>query len=314
MNINNPILKIDPELKELIRPLTRKEFLQLEENLLVDGCIDPIITWNGFIIDGHNRYEICSRHNIPFQVVEKEFPSKDAVVAWMCAHQLGRRNLSEETRKYLIGLQYEAEKKQNKNAQGWNQYQGNPNQDEEEDEENKAISGHITAQRIATDNHVSYGTVQKYAAFSRAIEKLKEIEPEIVPKILSGKYKIAHKYVIQLATLPPEEIKKVNRRLQKKKNEVLRYKSSRNALPHQNQKQEPMKKQPSVKDMPAFDPDATITELTLTLPSWTSSIQRSIKVIDFNIVTEKARKNLREVLNTHIQLILDLLTILQEKD
>ena len=101
MNINNPILKIDPELKELIRPLTRKEFLQLEENLLVDGCIDPIITWNGFIIDGHNRYEICSRHNIPFQVVEKEFPSKDAVIAWMCAHQLGRRNLSEETRKYI---------------------------------------------------------------------------------------------------------------------------------------------------------------------------------------------------------------------
>ena len=312
MTMTTPILKIDPELKELIRPLTKKEFSQLEDNLLTDGCIDPIITWNGFIIDGHNRYEICCRHNISLQVLEKEFPSKDAVIAWMCANQLGRRNLSEETRKYLIGLQYEAEKKQNKNMQGWNQYQSDPEQDEEENAESKAISGHVTAQRIASENHVSYATVQKYAAFSRAIARLKEVEPEIVPKILSGKYKIAHKYVVQLAALPPEEIKKVNRRLQKKKNEVLRYKSSRNALPRQKQK--PMEKQPSIKDMPAFDPDATITELTLTLPSWTSSIQRSIKVIDFNIVTENARKNLREVLNEHIQLILDLLTILQEKD
>ncbi len=313
MITTNPILKIDPELKELIRPLTKKEFLQLEENLLTDGCIDPIITWNGFIIDGHNRYEICCRHNIPFQILEKEFPSKDAVIAWMCANQLGRRNLSEETRKYLIGLQYEAEKKQNKNLQGWNQYQSDPEQSsEDEDTMYKTVTGHITAQKIATENHVSYATVQKYAAYSRAIEKLKENEPEIVPKILSGKYKIAHKYVIQLATLPPEEIKKVNRRLQKKKSEVLRYKNSRNALPRPKPNTSPP--QPSIKDMPAFDPDATITELTLTLPSWTSSIERSLKVIDFNIVTDQARKNLREVLNIHIQLILDLLTILQEKD
>ena len=103
----NPILKINPEFKNLIRPLRRKELLQLEENLLADGCREPIITWNGFIIDGHNRYELCSKHGIPFLVWEKEFDSKEEVIAWICANQLGRRNISEETRKYLIGLQYE---------------------------------------------------------------------------------------------------------------------------------------------------------------------------------------------------------------
>ena len=58
-------LKIDREFKNLIRPLCKREYLQLEQNLIAYGCIDPIITWNGYIIDGHNRYDICHRHNIP---------------------------------------------------------------------------------------------------------------------------------------------------------------------------------------------------------------------------------------------------------
>ena len=62
-------LKIKQEFKDLIRPLTKKEYLQLEENLLRDGCLDPVITWDGYIIDGHNRYEICWKHEIPFDIV-----------------------------------------------------------------------------------------------------------------------------------------------------------------------------------------------------------------------------------------------------
>ena len=35
-------LKINMEFKNLIRPLQKKEFLQLEANILSDGCRDPI--------------------------------------------------------------------------------------------------------------------------------------------------------------------------------------------------------------------------------------------------------------------------------
>ena len=102
MNIKE--LQIDEEFQNLIAPLQRKEFLQLEENILEDGCLNPIITWKGFIIDGHNRYNICTKHDIPFDTIEKEFVCRDAVIAWICKNQLGRRNISEETRKYLIDL------------------------------------------------------------------------------------------------------------------------------------------------------------------------------------------------------------------
>lgn len=59
-------LIIDPQFKNLIPPLQRTEYLQLEENLLADGCRDPLVVWRGTLVDGHNRYEICMRHRIPF--------------------------------------------------------------------------------------------------------------------------------------------------------------------------------------------------------------------------------------------------------
>ena len=107
-------LRIDPEFKNLIRPLRREEYRQLELNLVREGCREDIVVWNNTIVDGHNRYEICNKLHIPYGVYEREFPNRDAVIAWICSNQLGRRNITEETRKYLIGRQYEAEKKAQK--------------------------------------------------------------------------------------------------------------------------------------------------------------------------------------------------------
>ena len=100
-------LKIDQEFKHLIRPLRQREYAQLEQNILYDGCRDPIVVWNDVIVDGHNRYEICMRHGVPFATKEMEFECREAAIAWICANQLGRRNITEETRKFLIGMQYE---------------------------------------------------------------------------------------------------------------------------------------------------------------------------------------------------------------
>ena len=68
---SRPHLIIDESFRNLICPLSRQEYLQLEENLLSDGCRNPIVIWNGVIIDGHNRYDICRKHGIPFRVVRQ---------------------------------------------------------------------------------------------------------------------------------------------------------------------------------------------------------------------------------------------------
>lgn len=308
-------LKIDREFKNLIRPLMRKEYLQLEQNLISDGCIDPIITWNGFIIDGHNRYEICIRHKIPFSVTERKFENRDAAIAWICAHQLGRRNITEETRKYLIGRQYESEKRINgaSNIHGNNQYRSSSTEPTYEEDlipdESRIPSRHVTAQRIADENHISFNTVQKYAAYSKAMEEIGKKMPSLQTKILSGRYKISHKNILELASLSPEQIRRVATHLEKSPQPFVQYKNSRSEIKDSKAhgEAEPQAA-PSVKDMPAFDPDAEVTGLSLTVPSWTGSITRTRAMANFKIVSDRAKQDLVNVLlllQTEITKILD---------
>ena len=105
-------LRIDPEFESRIPPLTDDEFEQLEENILADGIIiSPIIVWGEIIIDGHNRFRIIEKHpHIDFTTCERNFNDRNEALAWICKNQLGRRNLTFQQKKYLIGKRYESEK------------------------------------------------------------------------------------------------------------------------------------------------------------------------------------------------------------
>jgi DNA modification methylase len=87
-------MKILQELESLIPPLSNEEFKQLERNILEEGIREPLITWNGILIDGHNRYRIAQEHDINYETLEKEFDNIFLVKVWMIYNQFGRRNLS----------------------------------------------------------------------------------------------------------------------------------------------------------------------------------------------------------------------------
>ena len=89
------------EFKALIPPLSNEKHQQLEANIIADGCRDPLVLWNGTLIDGHNRYEICTRLNIPFQTFDMDFASENDVKIWIITNQLGRRNITSFTRAEL---------------------------------------------------------------------------------------------------------------------------------------------------------------------------------------------------------------------
>ena len=99
-------LTIDAEFKALIPPLAPDERQLLEESILAEGCRDAIVVWHGhgIILDGHNRYDICTAHNIPFQVVERAFDTRADAKVWVLRNQLGRRNLPEPARVKLALL------------------------------------------------------------------------------------------------------------------------------------------------------------------------------------------------------------------
>ena len=94
-------MKIKEEFKNLIPALSVEEFKQLEENCLAEGIRDAIITWDGYIIDGHNRYEIATKNELQYESIEKSFDSEDDVKEWMIHNQFGRRNLSNYQRSVL---------------------------------------------------------------------------------------------------------------------------------------------------------------------------------------------------------------------
>ena len=294
-------LKIDKGFQELIRPLFKNEYLQLEENLMSDGCREPIAVWNDVIVDGHNRYKICTEHGIPFAVEEMSFSCREEAIAWICANQLGRRNLTEESRKYLIGKQYESEKIISRKQSIY--------RDSREDSSRLPYETFIpepgtrvvetrkkTAARIAEENQISHGTVEKYSLYSRAIEEIKSKEPQMAAKILSGRYKVSHNSVLTLSKRSVDEIRELNKRLERSRHPFAQYQTTRQEIQRMKPKSKPdREKQPSVKDMPEFDPDAEVVGLTLTIPSWSSSIDRIVHS-NLEIVSDSARERLHKAL------------------
>lgn len=96
------MIEIKEEFKNLIPALSAEEYAQLEANILNEGIREPIITWNGYIIDGHNRYDIATRFDLEYKTTSKHFESEIDVKIWMATNQLGRRNLSDYVKGELM--------------------------------------------------------------------------------------------------------------------------------------------------------------------------------------------------------------------
>ena len=93
---------VNEELKAYIDPLTPEEYEALERSILAEGCRDALVLWGDVLVDGHNRYGICSKHGLPFQTVQNtRFQSIEDVHLWMIDQHLGRRSISDFQRGVL---------------------------------------------------------------------------------------------------------------------------------------------------------------------------------------------------------------------
>ncbi len=111
-------MKIDKEFADLIPPLTEEEYKGLETSILSEGCRDALVVWNDTLIDGHNRYRICTEHNIAYLTVTKEFEDRNAAMLWMMNNQLSRRNLNDFQRVEIVRKCENAVRAKSKERQG----------------------------------------------------------------------------------------------------------------------------------------------------------------------------------------------------
>jgi len=193
-------LIIDPEFRDKIPPLTEDEFTLLEENILSDGAVfSPLIVWDGTILDGHNRYEIIQKHpELTYAVHKLSFANRYEALSWICKNQLGRRNLTPQQKKYLIGQRYEAEKMANggdrKSDQAKSVVQIEP-----------LISPHVTRAHIANDTNTSESYVMRAGWYAQGVDAAEEALPGIKQEILTGAIKPTETAVAAVAKADPEE-------------------------------------------------------------------------------------------------------------
>ena len=189
------MIRINENFKKLIPALTTEEFKQLEDNCLAEGIRDNIITWNGFIIDGHNRYEIACKWDLDYETESKHFDSEDGVKEWMILNQFGRRNLSNYQRS-VLALQLE-EVFSNKAKEKQKEAGGAVRQ-----KSDKAVID--TKRELSKVASVSHDTIAK-------VKKIQEkATPEVKAKLSTGEVSINAAYQ-DIKKEEKKEIKQIER-------------------------------------------------------------------------------------------------------
>lgn len=207
-------LIIDEEFKNLIPPLSDVERKGLEDSILKEGCRDAIITWRGVIVDGHNRYSICTKHNIPFKTLEKDFKSRDEAILYMIDNQKSRRNLTDYARGMLESKAMEILSKQAranqtsagaKNLERYNAAKNNDTsslcniaQTSEAKQTSKIDTKKELASRIGVGERTASKILNVNKHLEKAIEENKTIAgqkpEEIKQKLISGDVSINEAY------------------------------------------------------------------------------------------------------------------------
>ncbi len=105
-------IKIDKDFQNRLRPLNAKEYKGLEDLIKKYGCLEPIKLWNGYIADGHNRYEICMKNGIHFEQVDVtgEFETKSDVMKWIVQNQIASQAGRQLTKTELVQMALAIEK------------------------------------------------------------------------------------------------------------------------------------------------------------------------------------------------------------
>ncbi|MCR5636238.1 MAG: hypothetical protein K6F76_03540 [Clostridiales bacterium] len=283
-------LRIDPEFERIIPPLTADEFQLLKENILAEGKVrDALITWNGIILDGHNRYRIvCEYPEIPFATEERNFADREEAIWWMCKNQLGRRNLTEYQRRALIGRRYKAEKRTNgsKDSFRGNQYTGSLVL-----AKNLPVPENLsTAERIGKEYGISHASVKNAESLVDGLDAAEEELPGITKDILSGMIKPSQKDVIAVGKEKDAQRRHIRaENLRRAKNDKIPLPSEETVSEeHQNDEAN----EPEFAEESSIEDD-TLPELT---PAETRALYKSIEAISADMAKPKEALTLDDVL------------------
>ncbi|MDR2599850.1 MAG: hypothetical protein LBC73_06185 [Oscillospiraceae bacterium] len=192
-----PNIIIDEEFQALLPQLDPLELEGLTQNILEHGCMLPLILWNDILIDGYNRYSICTEYDLPFNTIAIELETRDDALEWMITHQLARRNLTSMQNSIYRGMLYNLEKKSH-GGDYWTDRQISRGHNDP--------SRSSTADKLSDRFNISPRTIKRDAEMAEVVVAIGRVSLDAKQEILLEKTKISRKKLRGLSKASEEEI------------------------------------------------------------------------------------------------------------
>lgn len=283
-------------------PFGSERETEFEKSLLRDGCREPILVWDGVIIDGYKRYRICAAEAIDFSVKEMGFPSEEEAISWVCRQRIPEYPKHSIPYRYLVGRLYNAQKRiyreVRKQPEDIRTIQLNPDWDR-------------VSYYIAEEFNLNHATIENHGTYATWLEQIADKAWPLFKAILSGTIAATRKEIRSYAEMDVNQLADLCRNrwgLENDKESALRIRERRRRrYPESRANEIPLKV--GVKEMPAYDPDMELRGLTLTIPTWIMVIARVRKKIDQ--ATDQGKTQLAQSLTKLEAEIDDLLGVIE---
>ena len=285
-------LKINSVFQILSYPYSKEEFAKLEEGIMKEGCQEPIIIWHGTIIDGHKRYKICIDNVLPYESRNMDFASEDDAVIWVCKQRIGNFDKDNRYHRYLIGKWYIAQKNINKRNKKpvIKECESAAELDYEDGKDAKKFID--TSAQVASGVGTTRSIVQVGGDYADAMDKIRAKDNELFDSFIRDEIPFGFNTVIGMAKLSRKKIDDMvmNRLF------YLDKEASKKNAKKEKTKEDKVQLKTGIKEMPAYDPDREINGLLYTIPTWVAQIFMTERKAQMDLVTDKAKNNLRTAL------------------
>ncbi len=288
----NNKLKINSVFQTLSYPYSKEEFAKLEEGIMKEGCLEPIIIWHGTIIDGHKRYKICIDNGLPYESRDMDFGSEDDAVIWACKRRIGNFDKDNRYHRYLIGKWYIAQKNINKRNRKPVIKECEPAAEPDYEDGKDAKKFIDTSAQVASEVGTTRSIVQVGGDYADAMDKIRAKDFELFESFIRDEIPFGFNTVIGMAKLSRKKIDDMvmNRLF------YLDKEASKKNAPKEKTKEDEVQLKTGIKEMPAYDPDREINGLLYTIPTWVAQIIMTERKAQMDLVTDKAKDNLRTAL------------------
>lgn len=303
-------IETDRDFIRLCIPASDDDTERLELSLLRQGCLEPIITWNGIILDGHKRYRICSYEGIDFEITEMNFNSREEAVVWICRQRISKLQKHTLMYRYIVGKWYLNQRIIDRESR--KQLYLSMGIDEELSEDLKLQL--YTSLNIGKELQISKCTVSRNGPFAEALDTIADAVPSLYQALITGKIHFQKKEILEMGKMDERQLEVIKRkkldkddRMRQKNVGKIRLKKEIGSEESRDEKQLIV----GIKEMPAFDPDMELRGLLFTVPSWISAIARAEQNTNMNIATQNTKEQLSAILRRLEEQIRSILEVLK---